>query len=71
MKDVRSFLGHAKFYRRFIQDFSKIGKPLYSLLAKDVSFHFSKECLEELTKLKESLTTTSISLLLSRASLWS
>jgi len=41
VKDVRSFSGHAGFHQRFIQDFSKIFKPLSSLLAKDVPFHFS------------------------------
>ena len=35
VKKVRSFLGHAGFYRRFIKDFSKISKPLCSLLLKD------------------------------------
>ena len=34
VKDIRSFLGHAGFYRRFIQDFSKIIKPLCKLLVK-------------------------------------
>ena len=38
VKDIRSFLGHAGFYRRFIKDFSKIAKPLYRLLAKDAVF---------------------------------
>ena len=38
VKDIRSFLGHAGFYRRFIKDFSKIAKPLCNLLAKDVNF---------------------------------
>lgn len=37
-KDVRSFLGHAGYYRRFIKDFSKIASPLYSLLTKDMEF---------------------------------
>lgn len=40
VKGVRSFLGHAGFYRRFIKDFSKISKPLCSLLVKDVIFDF-------------------------------
>ena len=38
VKGVRSFLGHAGFYRRFIKDFSKIAKPLSNLLNKDVVF---------------------------------
>jgi len=45
VKDIRSFLGHASFYRRFIKDFSKIARPLTSLLAKDVPFIFDDECL--------------------------
>ncbi|KAI5338676.1 hypothetical protein L3X38_017948 [Prunus dulcis] len=44
VKGVRSFLGHAGFYRRFIKDFSKITHPLCNLLAKDVVFHFDKDC---------------------------
>ena len=35
VKDIRSFLGHAGFYRRFIRDFSAIARPLCNLLAKD------------------------------------
>ena len=34
IKGIRSFMGHAGFYRRFIKDFSKISKPLCDLLAK-------------------------------------
>jgi len=40
VKEVRSFLGHAGFYRRFIKDFRKIARFLTNLLAKDVPFHF-------------------------------
>jgi hypothetical protein len=36
VKGVRSFLGHARFYRIFIKDFSKISRPLCGLLAKDI-----------------------------------
>jgi len=38
VKGIRSFLGHASFYRRFIEDFSFIARPLTHLLAKDVPF---------------------------------
>ena len=46
VKGVRSFLGHAGFYRRFIKNFSKIVKPLCKLLKKEAVFEFSKEWLE-------------------------
>ena len=36
IKAIRSFLGHAGFYRRFIKDFSKISRPLTNLLQQDV-----------------------------------
>ena len=60
VKDVRSFLGHAGFYRRFIKDFSKISKPLSNLLAKDVKFEFSDDCKTSFETLKSLLTTTPI-----------
>ncbi|GJY95619.1 reverse transcriptase domain-containing protein [Tanacetum coccineum] len=44
VKGIRSFLGHASFYRRFIKDFSKIARPMTRLLEKDTPFFFSKEC---------------------------
>ena len=44
VKDIRSFFGHAGFYRRFIKDFSKIARPLTNLLAKDVPFIFDDKC---------------------------
>ena len=45
LKGIRSFLGHAGFYRRFIKDFSKISKPLCNLLEKDAAFLFDDACL--------------------------
>src|SRR3954465_7758734 len=38
VKGIRSFLGHAGFYRRFIKDFSKVAKPLSNLLNKGTKF---------------------------------
>nr|GEW31795.1 hypothetical protein [Tanacetum cinerariifolium] len=40
VKRIRSFLGHASFYRRFIKDFSKIARPMTRLLKKDTPFFF-------------------------------
>ncbi|GJU59036.1 reverse transcriptase domain-containing protein [Tanacetum coccineum] len=60
VKGVRSFLGHAGFYRRFIQDFSKISRPLTHLLEKETPFVFSKECIESFNTLKRKLTEAPI-----------
>ncbi|CAN6687761.1 unnamed protein product [Malus baccata var. baccata] len=60
VREVRSFLGHAGFYRRFIKDFSKIAQPLCRLLQKEVAFEFTKECTESFKQLKELLTTAPI-----------
>ena len=46
IKGIRSFLGHARFYRRFIKDFSKISKPLCMLLEDDRPFNFDVNCLK-------------------------
>ena len=46
IKGIRSFLGHACFYRRFTKDFSKISRPLTNLLQKDIPFVFDDDCLE-------------------------
>nr|GEW09526.1 reverse transcriptase domain-containing protein [Tanacetum cinerariifolium] len=56
IKGVRSFLGHAAFYRRFIQDFSKIARPMTHLLEKKTPFVFSKECIDAFDTLKKNLT---------------
>ncbi|RDX85229.1 Retrovirus-related Pol polyprotein from transposon opus, partial [Mucuna pruriens] len=46
MHGVCSFLGHARFYRRFIKNFSKIALPLSKLLQKDMEFNFDQPCIE-------------------------
>ncbi|PIN17394.1 DNA-directed DNA polymerase [Handroanthus impetiginosus] len=60
MREVRSFLGHAGFYRQFTKDFSKITRPLCKLLQKDVPFDFDKECKKAFDELKEALTSAPI-----------
>jgi hypothetical protein len=60
VKSLRSFLGHAGFYRRFIKDFSKITKPLTHLLQKDVAFDFNEKCLAAFRTLKSVLVSAPI-----------
>ena len=52
VKDIRLFLGHAGFYRRFIRDFSAIARPLFNFLDKDVTFAWSQACEGAFDKLK-------------------
>nr|GFC09218.1 reverse transcriptase domain-containing protein [Tanacetum cinerariifolium] len=47
VKGIRSFLGHAGIYCRFIKDFSKISRPMTYLLVKNSPFIFSNECIQE------------------------
>ncbi|XP_042396837.1 uncharacterized protein LOC121986983 [Zingiber officinale] len=60
VKGVRSFLGHAGFYRRFIKDLSKISKPLTNLLIKETEFLFDENCLDAFSRLKEALISAPI-----------
>ncbi|XP_074302782.1 uncharacterized protein LOC141634660 [Silene latifolia] len=55
VREVRSFLGHAGFYRRFIKDFSKIDAPLCKLFQKESEFIMSEECKKAFDTLKEKL----------------
>nr|XP_043625597.1 uncharacterized protein LOC122597021 [Erigeron canadensis] len=60
IKAIRSFLGHAGFYRRFIKDFSKIARPMTKLLEKDRPFDFDSECTKAFEILKDRLTNAPI-----------
>jgi len=51
-KEVRSFLGHARYYKRFIDFFSRIASPLFSLLMKDVDFLWIRKCEQAFLKLR-------------------
>ncbi|CAM8910865.1 unnamed protein product [Rhodiola kirilowii] len=59
-RGVRSFVGHAGFYRRFLKDFSKRALPLSRLLQKDVPFEFTEECRAAFDDLKAALTSAPI-----------
>nr|GFB07123.1 reverse transcriptase domain-containing protein [Tanacetum cinerariifolium] len=66
VKGIRSFLGHAGFYRRFIQDFSKISRPMTHLLEKNIPFVFSEDCIQAFQTLKKKLTEAPILIALNR-----
>ena len=60
VKGIRSFLGHAGFYRRFIREFSKISRPLCRLLEKDEDFDFDESCRTAFEEIKSRLVTAPI-----------
>jgi hypothetical protein len=64
VKDVRSFLGLAGYYRRFIENFSKIAKPMAKLLKKNKKFEWSEKAEEDFQLLKTKLTTAPVLALL-------
>ncbi|WVZ51597.1 hypothetical protein U9M48_002727 [Paspalum notatum var. saurae] len=57
VKEVRSFLGMAGYYRRFVKEFSIIAKPLYMLTHKNVKFEWTNECDLSFRVLKEKLVS--------------
>nr|GEW24530.1 reverse transcriptase domain-containing protein [Tanacetum cinerariifolium] len=59
VKGIRSFLRHAGFYRRFIEDFSKISRPMTHLLEKNPPFIFSNECIQAFRTLKDKIDRSS------------
>lgn len=60
MRGVRSFLGHADFYRRFIKDILKISRPICRLLEKVVKFEFGVDCVKAFEELNKKLIEASI-----------
>ena len=62
IKGIRSFLGHAGFYRRFIKDFSKISRPLCRLLEKEAKFDFDESCKSAFEEIKSRLVIAPIML---------
>jgi ribonuclease HI len=64
VSEIRSFLGLAGYYRRFIEGFSKIARPMTELLKKEKKFNWTESCERSFQELKRRLTTTSVLTLL-------
>jgi hypothetical protein len=60
VKGIKSFLGHAGFYRRFVKDFSHVATPFTNFLANDVPFDFDDACLISFEPLKNALISAPI-----------
>ena len=58
--EVRSFLGLAGYYRRYVRNFAAIARPLHALTRKDAVFHWSPDCQDAFDRLKTLLTTSPI-----------
>jgi hypothetical protein len=58
--DIRSFLGLAGYYQRFIEGFSKISKPMTELLEKDKQFEWTPACEASFQELKKRLMTAPV-----------
>jgi hypothetical protein len=58
--EIRSFLGLAGYYRRFIEGFSKLAKPMTALLEKNAKFVWSDKCQVNFEELKKRLTTAPV-----------
>jgi hypothetical protein len=60
VSDIQSFLGLVGYYRRFIEEFSKISKPMTELLEKDKQFKWMPACESSFQELKKRLTTAPV-----------
>ena len=60
VRDLRGFLGLTSYYRRFIDGYSKLAKPLHRLTGKDVSYQWDSECQRAFEDLKKKLITAPV-----------
>src|SRR3954469_12326961 len=60
VKQLRSFLGLAGYWRRFVENYSQIANPLSNVLQKSAKFVWSPECDVSFKTLKEKLTTAPV-----------
>ncbi|PNX56131.1 retrotransposon-related protein, partial [Trifolium pratense] len=70
VKEIRSFLGLAGYYRRFVKDFSKLAFPLTRLTQKKVEFQWTDACEESFQKLKQYLTSAPVLALPTSGGAW-
>ena len=63
VSEIRSFLGMAGYYRRFIEGFSKLAKPMTALLEKNAKFVWTKQCQNSFEELKKRLTSSLVLIL--------
>ena len=63
VREIRSFLGLAGYYRRFIENFSKIAKPMTELLKKNTKFKWTEDCEASFQELKKRLVTAPVLIL--------
>ena len=59
-KQVKSFLGLASYYRRFVKRFAEIARPLHKICEKNAKFLWTSECKDAFDELKEALTTSPV-----------
>ena len=59
-KQVKSFLGLCSYYRRFVEDFAKIARPLHKISDKKAKFVWNEECDQAFEALKKALTSSSV-----------
>ncbi|XP_019160765.1 PREDICTED: uncharacterized protein LOC109157321 [Ipomoea nil] len=66
VSEIRSFLGLAGYYRRFVPNFTKVAQPMTRLMKKEIPFRWDTSCALAFQELKERLTTTPVLALSSR-----
>ena len=60
VSEIRSFLGLASYYRRFVEGFSKLASPLTQLTRKNMKYHWNDDCEKSFQELKHRLVTAPI-----------
>ena len=64
--EIRSFLGLTGYYKRFIEDFSRLAAPMTRLTRKEVKFKWNDLCEKAFQELKSKLTSAPILIVLER-----